>query len=219
MVKKLSNKRKKLINKGANIKDLEKLDIRGSLVLGKNSSVDINIIFEGDVKIGSDVIIQSNCIIKNSIINSGTIIKSYTIIDNAKISEKCIIGPYANIRPGTRIGQGSSIGNYVEIKNSKIGKSVKINHHSFIGDSNIGNEVIIGAGTITCNHDGFKINKTFIGKAAYIGSGSKLIAPIKLGSNCIIGAGSVIVENVPSNKLSLSRPEQLIKDINTKSSS
>ena len=193
-----------------NFTNKESVEIRGPLKCGNNIKIDINTIFDGNNTIRNNVEIQANCIIKNSIIGEGTIIKPFTTLDGTIIGKNCTIGPYANLRSETEIKKKVSIGNFVEIKKSLIGDGTKINHLSFIGDTYIENNVVIGAGTITCNHDGIKHNNTIIREGAYIGSGCKLIAPIEIGSNATIGSGSVITENVPSKKLALARVRQSI---------
>ena len=186
----------------------EKNSIRGNLKCGNNVSIDINSIFEGNNIIGNNVEIKANCILKNCKIGNDTIIKPYTSIEDTVIGINCSIGPYANLRSESIINENVSIGNYVEIKKSTIGKSVKINHLSFIGDAIIGDNVIIGAGTITCNHDGMDHQITIIKKGAYVGSGCKLIAPITIEENSTIAAGSVITNNTPKNTLTISRAAQ-----------
>lgn len=188
----------------------EKVDIRGSLSLGSNCSIDINVIIEGKVLLGDNVKIGSNCIIKDSMIGNNTIIKPFTHIEESRINEQCNIGPYANLRKGSKIDKDTSIGNFVEIKNSHIGQHCKVNHLSFIGDSILEENVIIGASTITCNHNGSEFKKIIIRKNSYVGSGTKLIAPLEVGENATIGAGSVITKNVAANKLTLSRAKQVV---------
>ncbi len=164
--------------------------------------------FSYDTKIEKKVIIESNVNIrKNVIIRSGTIIKNFSDIEGAIIKTNCSVGPHARIRPNSKIDQNCKIGNYVEIKNSSVGESTSIGHLAYVGDSKIGSLVNIGAGCITCNYDGFKKNKTFIGNKSFIGSNSSLIAPVKIGNNVKIGAGSVINKNIPGNKLAIRRPK------------
>ena len=198
------------IKQGVQFTDKSKVVIKGSLKCGKNVKIDINSIFEGDVVIGDNVDIQSNCIIKDSVINDNTVIRPFTSLSGSVVGQNCTIGPYANLRKDSIIMNNVSIGNYVEIKNSRIGSGSRINHLSFVGDTIMMENVTIGAGTITCNHDGKKHNTTLIGKAAYIGSGCKLIAPIEIGSNATIGSGSIITKDVPSDKLTVSRSKQVV---------
>lgn len=188
----------------------KKVDVRGSLSYGSGCSVDINVIFEGKVLLGDNVTIGSNCIIKDSVIGNNTFIKPFTHIEESLINEQCNIGPYANLRKGSNIGSNTSIGNFVEIKDSYIGQNCKVNHLSFIGDAILEENVTIGASTITCNHNGKEFKKITIRKNSYIGSGTKLIAPLEVGENATIGSGSVITKNVVANKLTLSRAKQIV---------
>jgi len=162
--------------------------------------------FSYDTKIQSKVIIEPNVTIRNKVsIKSGSIIKNFSDLEGILVKENCSIGPHARLRPNSTIGKNCKIGNYVEIKSSIIGNDTNISHLSYIGDSNIGSQVNIGAGCITCNYDGVKKNKTFIGNKAFIGSNSSLVAPVKIGNNARIGAGSVINKDIPRNKLAVRR--------------
>ena len=205
----LLQKAKKLRDNGVNILDIEKLEIRGNLECGKDVFIETNVIVEGNVYLGDYVTIRSNTIIIDSSINNHTEIKSNSLIRNSIISENCVIGPYSRLRSGTKIANNSQIGTFVEIKKSTIGSGCKINHMAFIGDAILGDNVIIGAGTITCNHDGNDTQQTIIHSGSYIGSNVNLIAPIVIEENAIIGAGSTITENAPKNKLTLSRSKQV----------
>ena len=174
------------------------------------------VFFNFDTKIGKDVVIHPNVIFgKNVNIEKSVEILSFSHIENSVIKEGSVIGPFARLRGKAIIGPKSRIGNFVEIKNSKLKEQVKINHLSYVGDSEIGKSTNIGAGTITCNYDGKKKNKTKIGSNSFIGSNSSLIAPIKIGDNVTLAAGSVFNKNVPSNSLSIGRAHQVIKKIKT----
>ena len=162
--------------------------------------------FSYDTKIQSKVIIEPNVTIRNKVsIKSGSIIKNFSDLEGILVKENCSIGPHARLRPNSTIGKNCKIGNYVEIKSSIIGNDTNISHLSYIGDSKVGSQVNIGAGCITCNYDGVKNNKTFIGNKAFIGSNSSLVAPVKIGNNVRIGAGSVINKDIPRNKLAVRR--------------
>ena len=162
--------------------------------------------FSYDTKIQSKVIIEPNVTIRNKVsIKSGSIIKNFSDLEGILVKENCSIGPHARLRPNSTIGKNCKIGNYVEIKSSIIGNDTNISHLSYIGDSKVGSQVNIGAGCITCNYDGVKKNKTFIGNKAFIGSNSSLVAPVKIGNNVKIGAGSVINKDIPRNKLAVRR--------------
>ena len=200
----------KLINQGVDILDPMKLDIRGSLKCGKNVKIDINVIIEGDVILDDNVIIDSNCILKDSVIGSDSKIQANSIVESADIGESCLIGPYARIRPGSILKNHVQIGNFVEIKATMIDTGCKINHLSYIGDAILEKNVIIGAGTITCNFDGTKNNDTYIEKGAFIGSSVQLVAPVRVGENACIGAGSTITEDVPANELTIARSRQIV---------
>ena len=168
------------------------------------------IFFSEDTKIGKNVTINPFVVIGVKVkIGDNVVINSFSHLENCKIENKVDIGPYARIRPGTILNEGSRIGNFVEVKKSKIGKKSKINHLSYIGDSEIGKDVNIGAGTITCNYDGVKKSKTRIKNNVFIGSNSSLIAPITINENSIIGAGSVITKNVRKKSLALTRGTQV----------
>ena len=167
------------------------------------------IFFSKDTKIGKNVIIEPFVVIGSKVkIGNNVIIKSFSHLESCRIENKVEIGPYARIRPGTVLKEGSKVGNFVEIKKSNIGKKSKVNHLAYIGDTNIGKSVNIGAGTITCNYDGVKKNKTKIKNNVFVGSNSSLVAPLTLGENSIIGAGSVITRSVSKKSLALTRAQQ-----------
>ena len=166
--------------------------------------------FSQDTKIGSGVMIEPFVVIGPKVkIGNNVQINSFSHLENCKIENRVDVGPYARIRPGTILKEGSKIGNFVEIKKSKIGRKSKINHLSYIGDSDIGKNVNIGAGTITCNYDGFKKSKTKIKQNVFIGSNSSLVAPVTVNENSIVGAGSVITKNVKKKSLALTRSVQI----------
>ncbi len=166
--------------------------------------------FSSDTKIGKNVTIEPFVVFGSKVkIGNNVIIKSFSHLENCKIENKVEVGPYARIRPNTILKEGSKIGNFVEIKKSKIGKKTKVNHLTYIGDTNIGKNVNVGAGTITCNYDGVKKNKTIINDNVFIGSNSSLVAPVTINQNSFIGAGSVITKSVKKKSLALSRSEQI----------
>jgi len=205
---KLSDKIINLEEQGVQFLDKDKVEIRGELICGHRVRIETNVIFEGKVVLGDHITISSNVIISDSIIASGTTIKPFTLIENAEVGKDCMVGPYARLRPGTVIGDTSQIGNFVEIKNSVLGASCRVNHMAFIGDACLADEVTIGAGTITCNHDGLNTNKTIIEKGAYIGSNVNLVAPVTISSYSTIGSGSTITKDVPKDKLTIARARQ-----------
>ena len=177
------------------------------------------IYFSKDTKIGKNVIIEPYVVIGSKVkIGSNVNVKSFSYLENCRIENKVDIGPYARIRPGTTLKEGSKVGNFVEIKKSTVGKKSKVNHLTYVGYTLIGKSVNVGAGTITCNYDGIKKNKTKIKDNVFVGSNSSLVAPITLAENSIIGAGSVITRNVSKKSLALTRSQQLeIKNYKKKS--
>ncbi len=203
----LSNAQK-LMEQGVTVMDPTRLDIRGNVTLGKDVTLDINVILEGDVVIGDNVSIGANCVIKNSSIDRGVVVQPMCHIEQAQIGAESKIGPFARIRPGTQLANQTHVGNFVEIKNSNVAKGSKINHLSYIGDTDMGEGVNIGAGTITCNYDGANKYRTEIGDNAFIGSDTQLVAPVKVGDNATIGAGSTITKDTPENELTLTRTKQ-----------
>ena len=166
--------------------------------------------FSNDTKIGKNVTIDPYVVIGKKVqINNNVTIHSFSHLENTKIENNVTVGPYARLRPGSVLKPGSRVGNFVEIKKSVIGKGTKINHLSYIGDSQIGKKVNVGAGTITCNYDGFKKNKTKIKDKVFIGSNSSLVAPVTIDENSVVGAGSVITKNVKKRSLALTRSDQI----------
>lgn len=207
---KVTDKIRDLEKQGVQFLDKDKVEIRGELICGLGVRIETNVIFEGKVVLEDHTAIGSNVIISDSHIGSGTTIKAFSLIENAQVGKECMVGPYARIRPDTIIGSACQIGNFVEIKNSKLGISCRINHMAFIGDALLGDEVTIGAGTITCNHDGVKTNKTVVMNGAYIGSNVNLIAPVTIYEASVIGSGSTITEDVPAKKLTVGRVRQKV---------
>lgn len=195
----------KLLDLGVTLLDPARFDLRGRLTCGRDVKIDVNVIIEGDVVLGDGVSIGAHCMIKNAKIARGTTILPFSHIDGAVIGEAAQIGPYARLRPETQLGDAVRVGNFVEIKKSFVGKSSKINHLSYIGDASIGDQVNIGAGTITCNYDGVNKFRTEIGSGAFVGSGTMLVAPLQVGVGAVIGAGSVVSKIVPAQMLTLSR--------------
>jgi len=198
----------RLLTDGIALADPERIDVRGELNAGNDSYIDINCVFEGEVNLGTNVRIGAGCIITNSTIACDCIIKPYSIIENAIIDKKTEVGPFARIRPGTHLKEGSRVGNFVELKNTELGENSKASHLSYLGDSEIGKNVNIGAGTITCNYDGANKFKTIIKDGAFIGSDTQLVAPVTVGKNATIGAGSTITRDTEDNALTLSRSPQ-----------
>jgi bifunctional UDP-N-acetylglucosamine pyrophosphorylase/glucosamine-1-phosphate N-acetyltransferase len=197
-----------LMRHGVTIVDPARFDLRGDLELGQDIFIDINVLLEGRLKIGSNVSIGANCCIKDSIIDDDVEILPNCIIENAIIGKACRVGPFSRIRPDTVLGENVHVGNFVEIKNSEISNGTKINHLSYVGDSEIGKDVNVGAGTITCNYDGAHKHKTVIEDNVFIGSDTQLVAPVKIGAGATIGAGTTITEDVNPDTLAISRVDQ-----------
>jgi bifunctional UDP-N-acetylglucosamine pyrophosphorylase/glucosamine-1-phosphate N-acetyltransferase len=186
--------------------------VRGELTVGRDVEIDINCIFEGGVSLGNNVRIGANCVISNTSIEAGSEIKPMTSIEEAIIGRKVSIGPFARIRPGTECADEVKIGNFVETKQARIGQGSKVNHLSYIGDTEMGSGVNIGAGTITCNYDGANKFKTIIEDGVFVGSDTQLVAPVRVARNATIGAGSTITKDVAADRLSLSRAKQITID-------
>ena len=199
---------KKLVNSGVNIADIDRIDSRGSLAVGRGSFIDVNNVFEGRVEIGKNTKIGPNCYIKDSVIGNGVTLKASTVIEDSRVGDLCKLGPFARIRGGTEIEGNAELGNFVEANRSKIGTESKAKHLTYLGDSNLGRRVNIGAGTITCNYDGKNKHKTKLDDEAFIGSNTSLVAPVKVGKEAYTGAGSVITKNVPPGSLAIGRSRQ-----------
>ena len=198
----------RLMREGVTLFDPTRFDLRGSVECGEDVVIDTNVILSGEVKLGHRVTIGSGCVLKNVRIGDGVEIAPMSVLEDAVIAADCAIGPFARIRPGTELAAGAKVGNFVEVKNSRIGAGSKVNHLSYIGDTSMGSEVNIGAGTITCNYDGANKHRTEIGDNAFIGSDSQLVAPVKIGDGATVGAGATITKDVGENELSLSRAPQ-----------
>lgn len=203
------NRAEMLLEEGVSLLDPNRIDIRGELSCGSDVEIDVNCIFEGTVKLGDFVRVGAHCILRNVAVASGSIIHPFSLLEDAEIGADSKIGPYARIRPGTRLAQKVHIGNFVEVKNSQIAAGSKVNHLSYIGDSTVGENVNIGAGTITCNYDGANKYRTVIEDDVFIGSDTQLIAPVKISKGSTIGAGSTITKETPENQLTLSRSKQV----------
>ncbi|MBJ9983891.1 bifunctional UDP-N-acetylglucosamine diphosphorylase/glucosamine-1-phosphate N-acetyltransferase GlmU [Acinetobacter sp. S40] len=200
-----------LMQQGVTLSDPARFDLRGSLKVGQDVRIDINVIIEGECELGDGVEIGAGCILKNTSIAAGTKVQPYSVFENAVVGEYAQIGPFARLRPGAVLANEVHIGNFVEVKNTRIGLGSKANHFTYLGDAEVGEGSNIGAGTITCNYDGANKHKTVIGNAAFIGSNSSLVAPVTVGNGATIGAGSVITRNVADNTLAFERAEQFEK--------
>ena len=197
-----------LLAEGVRFKDPGRFDLRGTLKHGKDVTIDIGVILEGCVQLDDDVSVGAHSVLRNCTVGSGTIIEPHTFIDGAHIGPDCHIGPFARLRPHSQIDPKAHIGNFVEIKNSNIGEDSKIGHLSYIGDARIGIGVNIGAGTITCNFDGQRKHSTIVEDGAFVGSGTELIAPVKIGKKATIAAGSTITHDACPGDLTVARARQ-----------
>lgn len=197
-----------LMVQGVTLMDPARFDCRGRLTAGRDVVIDVNCVFEGEVMLEDGVHLEPNCYLKDCVIGAGTEVKANSVIEGARVSSNCTIGPFARLRPGTLLADGAKVGNFVEIKKATIGEGSKVNHLSYIGDSKVGSGVNVGAGTITCNYDGVNKSLTEIGDNAFIGSNSALVAPVKLGKNTTVGAGSIITKDVPDEELAIARGRQ-----------
>ncbi len=199
-----------LMARGVTLHDPARFDLRGKIEsIGRDVEIDVNVILEGNVRLGNRVKIGPGVVIKDADIADDVEILAHSVLDNVRVGVGCRIGPFARLRPQTELDEQVHIGNFVEIKKSLVGKGSKINHLSYIGDSEIGSGVNVGAGTITCNYDGVNKFKTVIEDGAFIGSDTQLVAPVKIGRDATIGAGSTITRDAPSGKLTLSRGRQV----------
>tara|TARA_B100001029_G_C15058897_1_gene456686 strand:- start:1833 stop:3188 length:1356 start_codon:yes stop_codon:yes gene_type:complete len=201
-------KAEELLKMGITLSDPSRVDVRGTVSAGKDCSIDINVILDGNINLGDNVTIGPNTILKDVEIGDGSTIEAFSHLVSSKVGEGCSIGPYARLREGSHIDNGAKIGNFVETKKTKVGKNSKANHLAYLGDAEIGENSNIGAGTITCNYDGKKKHSTKIGDESFVGTNSSLVAPVTIGSNTYVAAGSVITKDVPDNALGVGRAKQ-----------
>lgn len=199
----------RLMDEGVMLADPARIDVRGTLRCGRDVSIDVNCVFEGDVELEDGVSIGAHCVIANTRIGRQAQLKPFCHVDHATVGSGAVLGPYARIRPGSQLGDEVHIGNFVEIKNSIVGNGSKANHLAYVGDATVGERVNIGAGTITCNYDGANKFRTVIEDDAFIGSDSQLVAPVRVGKGATLGAGTTLTKDAPAGKLTVSRPRQI----------
>jgi len=199
---------RRLAMQGVRLHDPNRFDLRGSLRCGRDVEIDIDAVFEGEVELGDDVRIGPYCRVRNARLAAGTELRAHCDLDGVVTHGPCIIGPFARLRPGAVLQAGAHVGNFVEMKNAELGEGAKANHLTYLGDATVGARANIGAGTITCNYDGVNKHRTEIGAGAFIGSNSALVAPVRIGENATIGAGSVITKAAPDGELTLTRARQ-----------
>jgi bifunctional UDP-N-acetylglucosamine pyrophosphorylase/glucosamine-1-phosphate N-acetyltransferase len=203
---------RELMLAGVTLIDPARLDVRGTVSCGRDVELDVNVILEGKVTLGDRVRVGPNCVIRDCEIGADTQVFANCVLDHARIGMSCKIGPFARLRPGATLARDVHVGNYVEVKNAKLGEGSKANHLTYLGDASIGKDVNVGAGTITCNYDGVNKSQTHIEDGVFIGSGSMLVAPVRIGARATIGAGSTITQDVPADKLTLARSRQVTID-------
>lgn len=193
---------------GVLVSDGSRLDIRGRLECGRDVRIDVNVVIEGDVSLGDGVSIGANCIVRDAQLGAGVRVLPFTHIDGAEVLSDAVVGPYARLRPGTVIGEQAKVGNFVEVKNTRIGKAAKANHLAYLGDADIGRQSNVGAGTITCNYDGANKHRTILGEGVFVGSNSTLVAPLVIESGGFVAAGSTVTDDVKADQLAVARGRQ-----------
>jgi bifunctional UDP-N-acetylglucosamine pyrophosphorylase/glucosamine-1-phosphate N-acetyltransferase len=200
---------KRLLEAGVALADLWRIDVRGTLECGADVSIDVNCVFEGKVRLGDGVRVGPNCVLKNVTIAEKSEILAFSLLEDAEVGARCRVGPYARLRPGASLAEEVHIGNFVEVKASRIGAGSKANHLSYLGDTEVGRGVNVGAGTITCNYDGAAKHRTVIEDDCFIGSDATLVAPVRIARGSYIGAGSTISKDTPPGRLTVARARQV----------
>ena len=198
----------RLLEAGVTLADPARIDVRGALECGRDVSIDVNCVFEGRVRLANGVRVGPNCVLRDVTIGAGSEVLAFSHLDHAEVGARCRVGPYARLRPGASLAEDVHIGNFVEVKASRVGKGSKANHLSYVGDSEVGANVNIGAGTITCNYDGVNKNRTVIEDDCFIGSDATLVAPVRIARGSYIGAGSTINKDTPAGQLTVARARQ-----------
>jgi bifunctional UDP-N-acetylglucosamine pyrophosphorylase/glucosamine-1-phosphate N-acetyltransferase len=197
-----------LMREGVSMADANRVDFRGHLICGRDVWIDVNVVFEGEVRLGDGVTIGPNCVLRDVTVSAGATIHAMCHLEASQVGAGCSVGPFARLRPGTELGAGARVGNFVETKKARIGSGSKVNHLTYIGDCEMGAGVNIGAGTITCNYDGVNKHRTEIGDGVFVGSNSTLVAPLALSSGSFVAAGSTITKGVGEEELAVSRARQ-----------
>jgi bifunctional UDP-N-acetylglucosamine pyrophosphorylase/glucosamine-1-phosphate N-acetyltransferase len=203
------NEADRLLSEAVTLADPARIDVRGELSCGNDVVIDVNCVFEGRVALGDGVRIGPNCVLRNVSIGAGSEVLAFSHLEESEVGARCRVGPYARLRPGSRLAEEVHIGNFVEVKASRIGKGSKANHLTYLGDSEIGNAVNVGAGTITCNYDGLAKHRTVIEDDCFIGSDATLVAPVRIARGSYIGAGSTINKDTPAGQLTVARARQV----------
>ena len=203
---------RELLEAGVTLADPARIDVRGRVVCGRDVTIDVNVVLEGEVALGDRVVVGPGCVLRDVSVGADTVLHPHNVLVGASIGERCSVGPFARLRPGARLLADAHVGNFVEMKNATLGEGSKANHLTYLGDATIGRKVNVGAGTITCNYDGANKWPTFIEDGAFIGSGTMLVAPVTVGRDATIGAGSTITKPAPAGTLSLERSQQQALD-------
>jgi bifunctional UDP-N-acetylglucosamine pyrophosphorylase/glucosamine-1-phosphate N-acetyltransferase len=203
---------RELLEAGATLADPARIDVRGRVVCGRDVAIDVNVVLEGEIALGDRVVVGPGCVLRDVTVGADTVLHPYCVLVGASLGERCSVGPFARLRPGARLLADAHVGNFVELKNATLGEGSKANHLTYLGDATIGRKVNVGAGTITCNYDGANKWPTFIEDGAFIGSGTMLVAPVTVGRDATIGAGSTITRPVPPGTLTLERSRQQTLD-------
>lgn len=198
----------RLMTGGATLADPARVDVRGELTVGQDVLIDINVVFEGRVRLGDGVSIGPGCVIRDTDIAAGAVILPHSVLEGVEVGAEARVGPFARLRPGTRLGSRAKVGNFVETKKAEIGEGSKVSHLSYVGDATLGRNVNVGAGTITCNYDGVNKYQTVLGDGVFVGSNTALVAPVTVSENAVIGAGSTITSNIEAGELAIGRSRQ-----------
>jgi len=193
---------------GVSLRDPARIEIRGRLQAEPDTTIDVGCVFEGDVRLGAGVRIGAHCVLRDTTVGDDAVIEPHSVLQGAEIGRACSVGPFARLRPGSRLREAAKIGNFVETKNTDLGAGSKINHLSYVGDTEVGPKSNIGAGVITCNYDGHRKHRTVIGERAFIGSDCQLVAPVTVGNGATIGAGTTLTSDAPAEKLTVGRTHQ-----------
>ncbi|MBJ7264816.1 MAG: bifunctional UDP-N-acetylglucosamine diphosphorylase/glucosamine-1-phosphate N-acetyltransferase GlmU [Burkholderiaceae bacterium] len=202
----------RLLEAGVTLADPDRFDLRGTLVCGRDVSIDVGCVFEGTVHLADGVRIGPHCVLRDVTLGAGTVVEAFSHLHEAEVADAARIGPYARLRPGARLASNTHVGNFVEIKASTLGEGSKANHLAYLGDASIGARVNIGAGTITCNYDGVNKHRTIIEDDVFIGSDSQLVAPVTVGAGATLGAGTTLTQDAPAGTLTIARARQLTKE-------
>jgi bifunctional UDP-N-acetylglucosamine pyrophosphorylase/glucosamine-1-phosphate N-acetyltransferase len=194
---------------GVTLADPQRVELRGEISAASDVFIDINVVLEGKIQLGTGVRLGAGCVLRDCELAADTQVLPYSVLEGVRTTGACDIGPFARLRPGTVLAAGTRVGNFVEVKNATLGEGSKASHLSYLGDAQIGRQVTIGAGTITCNYDGVNKHRTVIGDGAFIGSDSQLVAPVNVGENATIGAGTTLTRDAPAEALTVSRARQV----------